>query len=440
MGYFPSKIVPLALIAFSLSISAAQPLLRPQGVRDPGVRAGTPSAGGALSGLTSYEYAFFQQGLSTFQEVDDVSHGLGPTFNMDSCSGCHAFPAVGGSSPFLNPQVSVAVKNGATNHVPFFITSDGPVREARFKFVPGTSIRDGGVHGLFTITGRADAPGCVVQQPNFAAANAANNLIFRIPTPLFGLGLIESIPDNVILANMAANQGQKNAMGVSGHPNHNGNDGTIARFGWKAQNKSLLLFSGEAYNAEMGVTNELFPNERDTTPSCQFNGSPEDYTHMTEAVNYLSQSDIVSFAVFMRFLQPPAPVTGDSSAVRGRAVFGQIGCALCHTPTLSTGKTASAALNQKNVNLYSDLLVHRMGSNLADNIVQGEAGPDEFRTAPLWGLGQRIFFLHDGRSRDLIDTILAHRSQGSEASNVIDSFASLPASAQQDLLHFLRSL
>src|SRR5262249_20191555 len=145
---------------------------------------------------------------------------------------------------------------------------------------------------LFTITGRTDAPGCTLAQPDFAGAVASNNVIFRIPTPTFGLGLIEQIPDGAILANANANAAQKRALGirgrpnivlsgstVSGQPNRNGNDGTIARFGWKAQNKSLVLFSGEAYNVEMGITNELFQTERDETPSCQFATVPNDVTN-----------------------------------------------------------------------------------------------------------------------------------------------------------------
>src|SRR5262249_31225549 len=158
------------------------------------------------------------------------------------------------------------------------ITSNGPVREARFKFVdpPANTIRDGGVHALFTITGRSDAMGCNAAQPDFVAALAQNNVIFRIPTPVFGAGLIETITETTILNNKVANASAKVALRISGHENRNGNDGTLTRFGWKAQNKSLMIFAGEAYNVEQGVTNEFFQNERDETPGCLFNGTPED--------------------------------------------------------------------------------------------------------------------------------------------------------------------
>src|SRR5437867_1342687 len=205
--------------------------------KDPGVRGGQAGAGGPIPGLTAAELAFFNAGLDAFNEVDSVSGtipdtglGLGPRFNLDSCAGCHAQPAVGGTSPFTNPQVAVATKAGAINVVPFFITLNGPVREARFKRNPdGTP--DGGVHDLYTITGRVDAPGCVIAQPDFVTAAAQNNLIFRIPTPVFGGGLIQEIEDSTLIANKLANLAAKTLLGISGRENREGNTGTITRFG-----------------------------------------------------------------------------------------------------------------------------------------------------------------------------------------------------------------
>src|SRR5207245_2442065 len=160
----------------------------------------------------------------------------------------------------------------------------------------------------------------------------------RIPTPTFGSGLIEQIPDWAILANRNANALVKASLGISGHPNQNGNDGTIARFGWKAQNKSLLLFSGEAYNVEMGITNELFQTERDETPACQFAAAPNDTTKSVAKTLVEGISAIEKFAFFARFLAPPAASLdapgGVESIARGRKLFGAIGCALCHTPVL----------------------------------------------------------------------------------------------------------
>jgi CxxC motif-containing protein (DUF1111 family) len=402
--------------------------------------------------LSANEIAFFEQGKEDFGEAEDVADGLGPRMNLDSCGGCHSQPATGGSSPAVNPQVAFANKDRGTNFVPSFITLNGPVREARFVRNPdGTP--DGGVHALFTITGRTGATGCNIRQPDIDRELRNNNVIFRIPTPVFGVGLIEQIPDTAILANQASQgsrkselgiRGKANRVAVSGAANNNGNDGTIARFGWKAQNQTGLLFAGEAYNVEMGITSELFQVERDETPTCQFATVPNS-TQNFDATNALDgTTSIQNFANFQRFLAPPMPSLdipgGAGSIARGKAKFSDVGCALCHTPTLKTGNSTVAALRFRDANLFSDILVHDMGDGLADGVSQGKAGPREFRTAPLWGLGQRIFFLHDGRTSDLIEAIQQHSSNGSEANGVTRNFNNLQENQKQDLLNFLRSL
>ena len=233
--------------------------------RDPGVRGGPAGAGGPLPGLTSAQNAFFGNGLEDFAEAEGVGDGLGPRFNLDGCGGCHVQPATGGSSPAVNPQVAIATAFGAKNKVPPFISSNGPIREARFQKNPDGS-PDGGVHALFVISGRVDstgnASGCTAVQEDFEKQVANDNIIFRIPTPVFGAGLIEMIKDSTLAANLAANAATKAQFGISGRLNRNGNDGTVSRFGWKAQ--SVVAASpGEAYNVEMGITNELFQSERD---------------------------------------------------------------------------------------------------------------------------------------------------------------------------------
>ena len=414
---------------------------------DPGVRQGPPSAGRPLPQLTPTESGTFREGARRFQEIESVSGtepgatsaGLGPRFNLNSCAGCHASPAPGGASPATNPQIAMATNFGAQNAIPAFIQLNGPIRSARFLKNPdGTP--DGGVHDLFVISGRTDAGNCAITQPDFATAAAQNNLALRIPTPLFGLGLVEAIPDGEILANQAANADAKTALGIAGHPNLSSTDGSITRFGWKAQTRSLELFAGEAYNVEIGVTNNLFPSERDVTPACQLNPTPEDQPNFTAATPVAAMSDVTAFAEFMRWLAPPAPPQMNPSAQHGQQLFNQLGCALCHTPVMNTANTTSAALNNRPVPLYSDLLVHHMGTGLADGITQGTAAGDEFRSAPLWGLGQRIFFLHDGRTTDLLQAIQQHASPGSEASVVIAALNALSADSIQDLLNFLRSL
>ncbi len=420
---------------------------------------------------------FFQNGLGRFQQVETVSNsanvGLGPRFNMNQCSACHAQPAVGGSGPATNPQfaaIANGIVNGSTNSMPAFITAHGPTREARFPFftnshgAPVTSSPNGGVEDIFTVSGLSGAGGCSLPQPAFAQAIANNNIIYRIPTPVFGAGLVENLDDSTLLANKASQAG--NTFGVAGTFNHSGNDGTITRFGWKAQNKSLLMFAGEAYNVEMGITNELFPNERPLPgedlaaglpPGC-LNlagvGYPEDATNFAVAAssgqatqNAQVPSDIVMFAEFMRLLAPPLPATttgpgGPSAFAAGQSLFKSIGCAACHTPAINSTQASDVtpSLGNVAVNAFSDFEIHDMGSGLADNVSQGAAGGNQFRTAPLWGAGQRIFFLHDGRTTNLLVAIRAHASSGSEANDVIENFNDLSATQQQDILDFLRSL
>jgi CxxC motif-containing protein (DUF1111 family) len=449
----------------SLAAVVSAPLLHAQ--TDPGPRSGPAAAGSFYATLNANEQNFFNQAQLRFQEIDSVSGGiagepgvgLGPTFNGNSCAQCHAQPTIGGASPGLispqnpipNPQVALATLDSATNSVPSFITANGPVLEARFIKTP-TGALDGGVHDLYTIADRSDAAGCVLAQPDFATAINTNNIIFRTPTPLFGLGLVEATPDATLQANLTATQSARAALKIGGVFNTSGNDGTITRFGWKAQNKSLLMFAGEAYNVEQGVTNENFPNERSGVTGCIFNGTPEDASNLINGnvnspnfgttIGTVSEmsSDIVNFAAFARLSAPPAPAASTQSTLNGAAQFNTIGCNLCHSPSLATGTSIYTGMSNVAYSPYSDFALHDMGSGLADGIHQGGAGPNQFRTAPLWGLGQRLFFLHDGRTTDLIQAIESHSSGGSEANMVIKKYNKLKESDAQDLLNFLRSL
>jgi CxxC motif-containing protein (DUF1111 family) len=440
---------------------------------DPGVRTASTDQGPPIPmpGLGADELAFFEDGMARFNTDEVVSgatatqgNGLGPRFNSNSCVSCHAQPYMGGTSPAQNPLMAIGKLDGAQNQIPWFIAAAGPIREARFRQSNGTS--DGSVHDLFVVSGRADAGACGIAQPTFTPAGnpltgqgGNPNIVFRIPTPTMGAGLIEAIPDSAILANMAANETQNARLGVKGHPNAilggnvnvSANDGTITRFGWKAQNKSLLMFAGEAYNVEMGISNQLFPQERDETPGCQNYPTPNDTSNFVQASAYPPTavlSDIEAFANFMRMLAPPDPAPATAASASGRAIFAKVGCTACHTPSMKTGsavatgsaRSPSPALSNQTANLYSDLLLHHMGQGLADGITQGQAGPDEFRTAPLWGIGQRIFFLHDGRTSNLVAAIQAHASTGSEANTVVRQYEALGSEEQQALLDFLRSL
>jgi CxxC motif-containing protein (DUF1111 family) len=469
-----------------------------------------PAAGGAgnvagagtgnpLSGLWVQSINVFETVASVQGNAPSVNGGtegiigLGPAFNSNSCVSCHQAPVVGGSSggivsitPSNGTQISYTMPLSFTtnpelqamsddnnnfntnpqfpsqfnpNGPPFTdVQPDGPSLEVRLVNGGGTGgfvVPQFGVAELFTIEGRTDAPGCTIPQFNFQGLGN-NSISFRIPTPTFGLGLVEATPDQTLVNNLAINNpataAAAAALGISGTFNRSGNDGTITRFGWKAQNKSLLIFAGEASNVEMGVTNELFPNEKTTltatSPACPLTTSPignqpEDeilpatFASGTAAANIASiiSSNAENNAVFMRMNAAPSQcdavtlLTSDSygtpgpaqcppfsDAVTAPVIAGQIlftnnsqtGCALCHSPTLVSGLSQNAALSNQPFHPYSDFAIHDMGpttNGLADGIIQGGATSEFFRTAPLWGLGQRIFFLHDGRAHDLATAV-----------------------------------
>jgi CxxC motif-containing protein (DUF1111 family) len=501
-----------------------------------GARQNPPVSAGNLVGV-------WFQGLTVFSteaSVDGTDDngvagqeilGLGPSFNAASCFQCHSQPAVGGSSPGCvnnnafcsnmaadpntgrvlatftsgnNPQIVEASDRGGTNVIPAFVqarANTGPLLEARFPDGLGSgpstlgnpaSVPSGAVAELYTINGRTDtkkvAPNCQISQEPFASVS---NIVFRIPIPTFGDGLVENIPEPTLNAvgglngaafNEATTACPNTRCGIGfGEFNTNGNDQTISRFGWKAQNKSLFLFAGEASNVEMGVTNEIFPTERTYgNGSCTTNQLPEDVTVVlnsgTPGAGLTSQTveDIENDAVFMRLNGAPSicnwnstvDSTGlavcnpaDASTVHGAALFGNsifaaagtapnpgIGCVLCHWQTFTTGPSTTPALSNVTFHPFSDFALHHMGG-LDDGVFQGIAVTDQFRTAPLWGLGQRLFFLHDGRASDLVTAITDHclppssaDNPPSEACTAVSNFNALSASDKLDLLHFLRSL
>ncbi len=474
-----------AAMLLSLNLKTARAQSTPAAV-DPGVRQGPQppnGAGNPISGLPPDQSTFWFDGLVFFGDTASVKGtltgepllGLGPAFNGNSCLLCHSQPVIGGSSPTPNPQRAIANLDSASNIIPSFLTVNAPALETRFvRNADGTP--DGGVHDLFTITGRTDAPiGCNLKQPDFATQLQNGNISFRIPIPTFGEGFVENASEDILKNNLAALSTKKSSLGIKGRFNTSGNDGTITKFGWKAQNKSMLMFSGEASNVEMGITNELFTNERSNS-GCATNATPEDNTHViiptgSNAGDDASQisSLIENFTIFMRLNAPAQPCDFftsqnscqplGASALRGQALFGTvvppasggaantgIGCVLCHTDSLHTAKSNLSPLDRVEFHPFSDFALHHMGPGLADGISQGQAQGDEFRTAPLWGVGQRIFFLHNGSTSDIVAAIELHAGNCapgqvcSEATQVINAFNALTQQQQADLVNFLRSL
>jgi len=231
-AYFP-KSAKASKTAPTASLQTNVPLPPSVTATDPGPRPLPANAGDFLASLSPNEKQIEPSITTEFNRTHDVivtsptDGGLGPRFNENSCASCHSYPATGGSSPPTNPLFSIYNYNGATNTMPTFITTTGPILEARFINQPGTTTPDGTVHQLFTIKGRTDAATCGITQPDFVTAAATGNLVLRQVPPTYGDGLIEVIRNKQITDNMNANLTQKAALGITGHPNYSGNDGLI---------------------------------------------------------------------------------------------------------------------------------------------------------------------------------------------------------------------
>jgi CxxC motif-containing protein (DUF1111 family) len=357
--------------------------------------------------LTAAELTKFNEGLDEFEEVETPEEGLGPVFNGKSCAECHAVPSVGGSEP--NVGVARETRIGRR-----FNGSFDPLDSS----VSGSVNRGGGLLQQRAI----NLPDCK-QLKGEVVPQEATIVSLRLSQPLFGAGLMEAIPEATIQGNMS-NGGKANMV-----LDPDDNQVKLGRFGWKAQVATLHQFAGDAYLNEMGITNPSFPKEnlpqgQPIPPGCDTVADPED-----------NGAGVTAFENFMKFLAPAEPRR--PATEQEKQLFMTTGCASCHVPTMKTGPNSVPALNDKPVNLFSDLLLHDMGPGLADNIVQGMAQGSEFRTAPLWGLSRRDRFMHDGRSTSIEDAILRHGGQAQEAR---DKFVGLPQPQRDALLAFLGSL
>jgi len=403
------------VVAFSALGVQAQPGLPPPPPPNPPPQNVTPPAapprgnlgfGRPLAGITAAQQADFVQGSVDFGTVETPATGLGPIFNEVSCAACHSAPAPGGSS---NRKVTR-----------FGATSDG-------VFDPLTALDGTLLHA------RAIAP--VLREVVPAQANVVAQ---RLTPPLFGDGLIEAIPDSAIIANAQLPKPPGIAGAVAMVTDVATGESRVGRFGWKAQHATLLSFSGDALNNEIGITNRLFPkaaapdgNEALLAKFVSPNAPIEDQPNPATG---LSEIDRVSH--YMRLLAPPPGAPATAASLAGQKLFSALGCAACHTPSFSTGPNSVAALANQTVPLYSDLLLHDMGS-LSDGIAQGAASPAQMKTPPLWGLNARALFLHDGRATTVGQAILDHAG---EAANTKAAFQLLSPAEQSQLLAFLGTL
>ena len=391
--------------------------------------------GDSLDALSPDEQQRFLDGRAAFEAIETPEEGLGPIFNGTSCAGCHSVGATGGGSE------KVETRFGTITHGAFDPLSD----------FGGSLIQtDGiGVQGACTFVGDV-----VPSQATIVAE--------RRTTPLFGLGLVDAVPDATLiaLAVLEARRQPETAGRANMVIDITSGQMAVGKFGWKCQVPNLLQFSADAYLNEMGITTPLFPEENCPQGDCAL----LDCDPVPGVDDDLG--DVELFHDFMSFLAPPPrlparfassrddrfaaidrassrtrpnPTSGTpttSVPIRGDRLFARMGCANCHVRSLRSGDSPVAALRLRAFRPYSDFLLHDMGS-LGDGIEQGQATGREMRTAPLWGLRLLTTFLHDGRARTVEDAILAHDGQGRPAR---DRFAGASAAEQAGLVAFLRTL
>jgi len=364
---------------------------------------GAPAFGDPLGGLDADELAAFAAGREEFESIETADSGLGPIFNNNSCAACHSLQASGGASAIT-------------------VTRFGK-RNAGGTFDPLTA--EGGT----LLHAQAIAPAVAEHVPA-----DANVIARRLTTPLFGLGLIEAIPD----AEIQLLSLRRQPDGIHGRAAMVTDivDGRtrVGRFGWKAQHASLLGFAADAYVNEMGISNRFFPHDIAPNGNAALLVAYDKVPDPEDTIDPVTgKGDIDHAADFVRLLAPPPPLRPDADAVAGARVFEQLDCAACHVPSLLTGPSPVRALAHVQVPLYSDLLLHDMGA-LGDGIEQGAAGARDIRTAPLWGLRGRGPFLHDGRAATVVDAIRAHDGEAQAARR---RFEQLGSEEVRRLLAFL---
>ena len=390
------------------------------------VNGGTLRVGDPIAGLPAADVEAFTDGRGDFAEVETPEDGLGPIFNDASCANCHSAGAIGGGSTRVETRFG-SVSNG--NFDP--LATRG-----------GSLLQDQTI-GAVVVNGR----NC-----NWAlevVPSVANRRAGRRTTPLFGLGLVDLIPDSTF-SNLAASQPSQVRGKTSITTDFVGRrTNAVGKFGWKGQNPTLFQFSGDAYLFEMGITNSLAPGIAPfAVEQCPNQSGDCDQLAACDTVPGIDDEDedpedgvsdgVQFFANFMKFLTPPPRGNVGNAENAGEQVFSRTGCASCHTASFTTPNSSAMpqAMRSRTIHPYSDFLLHNMGGG-ADGIVQGTAGAQDMRTAPLWGLRFITTFMHDGSQTSIDGAIRAHQGQGLAAAN---AFRNLSSTDRNNLLAFLRSL
>ena len=386
-----------------------------------------------------------------FDEVEQISDGLGPLYNAQSCRECHQNPTSGGSSQISELRVGHRGPDGK------FQNPEIPIAR-RAEIIKGrTLVNDR------AICPNAAFPSTEIQE---RVPDSENIRTFRVSLNVLGDGFVEAVPDRAFV-DLAKDQCRKSHNKICGQtlyvpileaPGQTG----IGRFGWKDQHASLLSFSADAYLNEMGITNRLQPDE--VTNLCNTASEPND----TPGPDGLA--DIDHFARFMRASETPgrdSHIAQTPKARFGAELFDKVGCDICHIQTFTTAPagtkinggtfTIPSALGEKQFHPYGDFLLHNVGTgdgivvamlehygkNMYQTTWNNLSIPEfnntanKIRTAPLWGVRLHSRLMHDGASVTLLDAILRH---GGEAAHVTEKFRKLKPAEKETLLEFLRSL
>ncbi len=392
-----------------------------------------------LDGDLAFESAFVGAGAP-------VNPGLGPVFNNNACTACHVNNGRG--RPFLGTEPSSLLLRAS---VPGKDEHGGPVPAPGF----GLQLSDKSLFGVqpevrVRVTYEQiveefdDGESYTLHRPSYALEDAYTDLPAdimtspRIALPVFGRGLLEAIPEEDILA--MADEADADGDGISGRPNwvYDVRNQTmeLGRFGWKANQPTLVQQAAAAYRNDMGVTNPIFPTDS-AIGQPQADGVADDPEIDMETVELA--------AFYTQTLAVPARRNVEDPVVRrGQQLFKEAQCATCHTPSLETGHLEGIpSVSHQTIRPYTDMLLHDMGPDLADGRPDYEATGSEWRTTPLWGLGltrtvqNEYNLLHDGRAKSILEAVMWH---GGEAEDSREAVRSMSAGDRAALLAFLESL
>ncbi|KOY03578.1 di-heme oxidoreductase family protein [Pseudomonas nunensis] len=406
--------------------------------------------------------SFFRSPWVIAPSTTTARDGLGPLFNTNACQNCHIKDGRGHPpTPDANNAVSMLVRLSIPDAPAYakVIEQLGVVPEPVYggqlqdMSVPGVA-PEGKVRVDYTPVPIRFKDGTEVElrkptlqitQLGYGPMHPDTRFSARVAPPMIGLGLLEAIPDEAILANAEAQAKEKN--GIAGRPNKVWDDAqqktVLGRFGWKAGQPNLNQQNVHAFSGDMGLTTSLRPFDdcTDAQTACKQapngngpNGEPEVSDNILRLVLFYSRNLAV----------PARRDVGTPRVLAGKNLFFQAGCQSCHTPKYTTAANAAEPeLANQVIRPYSDLLLHDMGDGLADNRTEFQASGRDWRTPPLWGIGltQAVSghtqFLHDGRARNLLEAVLWHGGEASAAQQQVLSFNAEQRSA---LLAFLNSL